>query len=291
MDNVNAGAVAVVTGASTGIGEATALRLARDGYRVVATMRRPEVSGLPDIASAESLHIDVAALDVDSDESVAGLFADVVERLGPVEVLVANAGVGGNGGPMESASLDVFRSTMETNFFGAIRCVKAVLVPMRERGAGTIVAVTSQAGRLAPPTMPAYVASKWALEGAMESLAGSVAPFGVRVAIIEPGCILTPIFSKAAEGEQPAVPAPYQPQIDAFLTGLFHDLARGDDPSVVADCIAEAITTDDPRLRYLVGQGAGRNIAVRASLTDEEYIGLNLLSADEQMAIQLAGEA
>jgi NAD(P)-dependent dehydrogenase (short-subunit alcohol dehydrogenase family) len=273
--------VAVVTGASTGIGAATALRLARDGYHVIATMRNPDASPLAESAAAESLSLDVARLDVDSDGSVSAAFGEVFERHGRVDLLVANAGVGGGGGPMETATIDDFRNTMETNFFGAIRCIKQVLPSMRERGSGTIVAVSSQAGRVAHAVMPAYAASKWALEGAMESLASSVAPFGIRVAVIEPGVILTPIFSK---GDGGAVPAPYQPALDALMGILMHDLARASDPSVVAECIADAATTENPKFRHLVGQGAARNVALRASLTDEEYIGLGLLPADEQVA-------
>lgn len=279
--------IAVVTGSSTGIGHATALRLARDGFHVIATMRNPDASDLGELAAAEGATLETAALDVDSDESVDALFADVLRRHGHVDALVANAGVGGGGGPVEMASLDHFRDTMETNFFGAIRCTKAVLPSMRERGTGTIVAMSSQAGRLAPSTMPAYVASKWALEGAMESLACSVAPFGIRVAIIEPGVILTPIFGKGDAGP----PSPYQDATDVFLKTLLHDLAQGSDPSVVADCVSHAITTDDPQLRYPVGQGAERNLRVRASMTDQAYVDLNRLPVAEQVDRLLDGEA
>jgi len=287
MSNIIIGGVAVVTGASTGIGEATALRLARDGHHVIAAMRRPADSGLVEIAKAESLRLETATLDVDADESVTSLFAEVFAELGRVDVLVANAGVGGGGGPMETATLDHFRSTMETNFFGALRCIHEVLPSMRERGSGVIVGVSSQAGRIAPPTMPAYVASKWALEGALESLAASVAPTGVRVAIIEPGVIMTPIFSK---GEMTDVPAVYEPAGNAFLSLVLHDLERASAPSVVADCISEAITTHSPKLRYLVGQGAERNVAFRAAMTDEEYLSFNTLSPDEQVARQLGSD-
>jgi NAD(P)-dependent dehydrogenase (short-subunit alcohol dehydrogenase family) len=273
--------VAVVTGASTGIGEATALRLARDGYRVVATMRTPDRSTLPEVASAEGIDLTTAALDVDSDESVDAAFSTVVEHYGRVDVLVANAGIGGGGGTFEEATLDDFRSTMETNLFGAMRCIKAVLPQMRERRSGTIVGMSSQAGRIAPPTMPAYAASKWALEGALESLAASVVAFGVRVAIVEPGTILTPIFGK---GEMRPGHADYQLARDVFMGMLMHDLERGSDPSVVADCVADAIATDDPKLRYLVGQGAERNVGLRDSLGDEAYLALQLLPAEEQIA-------
>ena len=170
---------------------------------------------------------------------------------------------------------------METNFFGVMRCIKAVLPQMRERGSGTVVGISSQAGRIAPATMPAYVASKWALEGALESLAAGVTTSGVRVAIIEPGTILTPIFTKA--DLQPGLDA-YEPVREVFMGMLMHDLERGSDPSVVAECIVAAISTDDPKLRYLVGQGADRNVGLRDSLGDDAYLALQLLPVDEQIA-------
>ncbi len=273
--------VAVVTGASTGIGEATALRLARDGYVVVATMRTPDRSSLTEAAASEGLELTTTALDVNSDHSVDAAFVDIFDRFGRVDVLVANAGVGGSGGTVEEAALDDFRTAMETNFYGALRCIQAVLPSMRERGSGSIIGMSSQAGRIAAPTMPAYVASKWALEGVLESLAASVVGAGVRVAIIEPGVILTPIFAKAEL--RPGLDA-YQPARDAFMGLLMHDLERGSDPSVVADCVADAITTDEPKLRYLVGQGADRNVGLRESLGDEAYLAIHLLPVDEQIA-------
>ena len=154
---------------------------------------------------------------------------------------------------------------------------------MREAQSGTVVITSSQAGRIAPAAMFAYVSSKWALEGAMESFAASVAPFGIRVAIIEPGTILTPIFSKGDLGP----PSAYQSSTDAVLGQIVHDLQRGSDPSVVADCVSEAISTDTPTLRYLVGQGAERNIRVR----DEEYVALHRLPVDDHIAILIDGEA
>ncbi len=286
MTNGTRRGIAVITGSSTGIGHATALRLARDGYHVIATMRRPDGSDLVDLAAAEGLALETAALDVTEEQSVEGLFGAVFERHGHVDVLVANAGVGGGGGALEMASLDDFRTAMETNFFGALRCIKAVVPSMRARESGTIVAMSSQAGRLAPPTMPAYVASKWALEGAMESFAGSVAPFGIRVAIIEPGTIVTPIFSKGDVGP----PSPYQASTDVFLHQLMHDLERGSEPALVADCVANAITTGDPQLRYLVGQGAERNLRVRTSMTDQEYVEVHRLAVEEQIRVLLDGE-
>jgi NAD(P)-dependent dehydrogenase (short-subunit alcohol dehydrogenase family) len=153
---------ALVTGCSTGIGFATAVALGRAGYDVVATMRRPERSPrLQELVTREELPVTILPLDVDSDDSVANAF----RTAGQIDVLVNNAGIGQNFN-IEDAPLDHFRETMETNYFGALRCIKAVLPGMRERRSGTIVNVTSVAGRIAAAGMGAYTASKHALEAA-----------------------------------------------------------------------------------------------------------------------------
>jgi len=174
---------ALVTGTSTGIGLATAVTLARAGHTVIATMRNPasgagEIQG---IAAQEGLALTVLPLDVDDDESVRACFA----RVGPVDVLVNNAGVGVHGS-VEELPIAEFKRAMETNFFGALRCIQAVVAGMRERRHGLIVNVTSVAGRLSNAPQAPYSASKWALEAASEALAQEVKPFGVRVAIVEP---------------------------------------------------------------------------------------------------------
>src|SRR5438105_27386 len=150
--------VSVITGCSTGIGYAAALRLAADGHDVIATMRNPDACDLAVVGKERGFDIDVRPLDVNDDAAVEELFADVIGVRGGVDILVNNAGLGGNGGVVEETGLDEFRRVMETNFFGAIRCTKAVLPSMRERESGCIVQVTSQAGQVAMPSMPAYCA-------------------------------------------------------------------------------------------------------------------------------------
>ncbi len=271
--------VAVVTGCSTGIGYATALRLAADGHHVVATMRDPSTTDLGEAASANGAAIEARALDVNDAAAVDELMAGLVDAHGGIDVLVNNAGLGGGGGVVEETSIDKFREIMETNYFGALRCIKAVLPSMRERAQGTIVNVTSQAGRLAYPGMAPYCASKWALEAASEALAIEVAPFGIRVAVIEPGAIMTAIWGKA---DLTPPTGPYKPARNRLAKAVMTDLAHASSADEVAACISEAITTDAPRLRWLVGQGADRNIANRRTWTDEEYIDLwNLADNDE----------
>ena len=279
--------VSVVTGSSTGIGRSAALRLARDGHTVVATMRTPDASDVVSAAAAEGLAIDARALDVTDGEAVERVFKGILADHGRVDVLVNNAGIGG-GPSIEDADIDQFVQTIETNYLGAIRCTKAVLPSMREQESGCIVAVSSQGGRFTAPLMTPYCASKFALEAAMEGLAVEVASRGIRVAIIEPGAIITPIWGKV---EPRAAEGPYAHLIRRLTSMVVHDVSRGSSADEVADCIAEAITTDKPRLRWLVGQGAERNVRNRRSWTDEEFIEIwNQPDDDGFMKAILAGD-
>lgn len=279
--------VTLVTGASTGIGYATALRLARDGHDVVATMRTPSTSDLEEVAEAEGLRITVRALDVTDDASVAAAFATTEAELGAVDVLVNNAGLGGSGGSVEETPLETYREIMETNFFGALRCMHAVLPGMRERGHGVIVNVTSQAGLLAMPAMSAYCASKWALEAASESLAIEVAPFGIRVAMIEPGMILTPIWGKV---DMTPPTGPYKRLRNRLGAVVLEEMASGSPPEEVAGCIAEAIASDGSRLRWLVGRGAERNVRNRRKRTDAGWVEVWNLADNDAFHAQLFEE-
>src|SRR5580658_4229897 len=180
----------VITGASRGIGFATAVELARAGHQVVASMRNPD--GSPELGeqvAREKLPILIETMDVDSDESVKQAFGRIMAR-GPVDVLVNNAGIE-RMGAVEETPLADFRTCMETNYFGPIRCIQAVVGSMRERGSGAIVNVTSVAGKISLSPFGPYTASKFALEALSEALAQELRAFGVRVAIVEPGIIDT----------------------------------------------------------------------------------------------------
>src|SRR5207249_1051659 len=174
----------LITGTSSGIGMATALAFGRAGHQVAATMRNPHrAPELARITTKEKLPITISAMDVDSDASVEEGIDRVVKQGGPVDVLVNNAGIERTGS-VEEVSLAEFRAVMETNYFGAIRCIHAVLPAMRKRRSGCIINVASVAGRIAnSPTAP-NTASKFALEALSESLAQEVKPFNVRVAIV-----------------------------------------------------------------------------------------------------------
>jgi len=184
-------------------------------------------------------------------------------------VLVNNAGFGVSG-PVEQVTLDHGRRIMETNFFGAVRMIQAVVPAMRERGNGVVVNVTSLAGRVAPPLGGFYSASKYALEGLSEALHYEVGHFGVRVRIIEPG-----IFSTAFQGKEYGfeITPPYD-ELEREWGAVREVLTGGEEPpgpEVVAGTIADAIESDEPRLRWPVGADAEMVLAVRSTSTDEEF--------------------
>jgi len=265
--------IALVTGTSTGIGFATSVRLARHGFRVFAGMRNLTKAGPLRVAAAEaSLPIEVIPLDVTSAPSV-GRAAETVAAYGPVDVLVNNAGIGG-ATPLELTPEDEHRRMFETNYFGAIRCIQAVLPAMRERRRGTIVNVTSVAGLIATPNQIAYSASKFALECAGEALAHEVRRFGIRVVNVEPGVVMTSIFENSAEATRYDKTSPYQPIMrrngKLFAAG-FRDPAPADD---VAETILAAITSDEYRLRWRVGKDARGLIEGRARISDEAWVAM-----------------
>jgi NAD(P)-dependent dehydrogenase (short-subunit alcohol dehydrogenase family) len=278
-------ALALVTGTSSGIGLATAVSLALAGHTVIATMRDLNRGAeLRQIVAKERLPVHLAALDVDDDASVNEAFAKVAAEHGPIEVLVNNAGVPG-GGPVEETTLDQFRQVMETNFFGGLRCIKAVIAGMRERRKGTIVNVTSVAGRIAMTPQASYAASKWALEAASECLAQEMRAFNVRVAIVEPGVIATPIFTKAPP---PAAhsPYPHRRRIRAMFAAA---LANPTPPSVVADVIRGIVDGDSWQLRYPAGPDAAPILSRRASKTDEQVI-LEAAESDDEFLARFKNE-
>ncbi len=273
--------IAVVTGTSSGIGLATTLRLARSGYQVFAGMRNPaKADDLREIVESEKLPVEIITLDVTSDRSVEEAFA-LVEAAGPVDVLVNNAGIGG-ATPLELTPDDEHRLIFDTNYFGAVRCIKALLPMMRERGLGTIVNVTSITGRYAVPNQIAYSASKWALECLGEALAGELKRFGVRVVNIEPGVIMTKIFENSEAATRYDKTSPYQPIMRRNGKFYLAGFQRGTSPEAVAETILESITTETYKLRWPVGEDAVSFAARRPGISDEDCVALNDDLSDEE---------
>lgn len=242
---------AVVTGANSGIGLATALRLARDGFEVWAGARSAEGLAAIDSAAAEagleSLHS--VQIDVTSDESVAAAFA-TIQADGPVDVLVNNAGITG-AGSVEETPLATYQAMFDTNVLGVVRCIQQVLPGMREVRSGRIVNISSSSAIQSPPLMAPYATTKMAVEGISESLQAEVAPYGIRVIAIQAGTILTPIWGK---NPPPPEDTPYPEARDFLLKVLSHQLMNSGVPAeTVADVIADAVAAEAPPLRHLVG--------------------------------------
>ena len=273
--------IAVVTGTSTGIGLATALHLAANGFRVFAGLRNlDKAKPLRDAAAERKLPVDVVQLDVTDAGSTAKAFAQAAAA-GPIEVLVNNAGIGG-ATPLELVPEDEHRAMFETNYFGAVRCIQHVLPGMRERRRGAIVNVTSIAGRIATANQIPYSASKWALECVGEALAAELKSFGVRVINVEPGVIMTSIFENSATATRYDKTSPYKQTMrrngKLFAAG-FREAAQ---PQQVADAILEAITSPDYKLRWPVGNDAVGLAAGRARISDEEFVALGGDLSDEE---------
>ena len=258
----------LVTGASKGIGMATALVLGRADHTVYATMRNPNRSPeLAQTAEKESLPIKVSIMDVDSDDSVKGAINTIQKENGPIDVLVNNAGID-RAGAIEDLDISDFRAVMETNYFGALRCIQAMLPQMRKRERGCIINITSLSGRIASAPMSSYAASKFALEALSEVLAQEVKRFNIRVAIVEPGVIDTAMPRKITE---PAAASLYPHK--RRMSGLFAAaLETPTSPLLVGQKILDIIESDNWQLRHPVGPDAEPSLQWRASMTDEQWV-------------------
>lgn len=263
--------VCVVTGTSSGIGRAAALHFARNGFRVAAAMRDPgKAAPLEEAAAAEGLPLRVQALDVTDAGSIAAAVAEIVETEGRVDVLVNNAGLS-NSSPAETYPEDEHRALFETNYWGPVRLTQAVLPGMRERGRGAIVNVSSILGRVAAVNQAAYCASKFAVEAFSESLALEVAPFGVRVAIVEPGVVATAIFTNTPVHYDRA--SPYRQAMRKGGRFYTATMGRATPPEEIAAVMLEAVTTPAPKLRWLHGLGS-ELVARRPDVSDEDYVAM-----------------
>lgn len=270
-------AIAFITGTSTGIGLATAVALGRAGHNVYAAMRDPQRSPeLRTIVKQETLPIVILPIDVDDDGSVKGAIDQILSERGKIDVLVNNAGIT-RIGSIEELPLREFRQTVETNFFGALRCIQAVLPHMRKQRSGCIINNTSLSGRIAISPQGPYAASKFALEAVSEVLAQEVKTFNIRVAIVEPGIIKTPIFDKLRNRPNDT-PYPQERRIRALYAA---SLAHAAPASAVGEQIRQIVESDSWQLRYPVGPDAGPFLAWRNAMADEEWIDFGAMQEDE----------
>lgn len=235
--------IALVTGASSGIGEATAKRLAAVGYKVYGTSRRA--------AKASQRSFELLPLDVTRDESVAATVKEVLRLEGRIDVLVNNAGFGVAPAGAEESSIEQGRSIFDTNFFGIVRMTRAVVPHMRRQGAGRIINISSVLGLLPAPYMALYAASKHAVEGYSESLDHELRTQGIRVLVIEPAYTKTQFEANLLEAD--AKLDEYR-EVRAALEKRIKELVMGgDEPDVVADTVLQAVNAPRPKLRYTAG--------------------------------------
>ncbi len=262
--------VAIVTGSSSGIGYETSLALARDGFYTFATVRNPKkAEKILQIAKKENLNIEIIELDVDDEKSISVTIEKIISKKQRIDVLVNNAGWG-LFGSVEDVSMKDFRAQFETNFFGIISIIQKVAPIMRKQGSGVIVNVSSVAGRIGFPGSPAYISSKFALEGLSESLRYELGQFGVKIIIIEPGVIKTNFFSSMKIAE-PKPDSPYKEITEKVIMGIKMMAELGTPPSEVATTILNAIKEENPRPRYIVGNDAQMFLEAKKTKTDTEF--------------------
>ena len=266
--------VALVTGSSSGIGFDTSLMLARAGFNTYASMRNLEKSkNITEIAKKEKLPLQVVQLDVNNDGSVKDAIVKIIKTDQRIDVLINNAGYG-LFGSVEDTSIEEIKAQFETNFFGVVRVTQQVLPLMRRQNSGTIVNVSSVGGRIGLPSLSAYHSTKFALEGLSESIAFELEPFGIRVVIIEPGVIRTNILNSSSSAKKALDPKSPYFSLSQNLNDNFKSMMESESsssPEEVAKVILQAVTSENPRLRYSVGDDAANLIHARENMPDKEF--------------------
>lgn len=272
--------VAVITGCSSGIGFETSLLLARNGFYTYATMRNPEESKkeILAVAKREKLFLQVIPLDVTDARSVKDAIKKIIKEQKRIDILVNNAGYLLLGS-LEELSITEVAEQFETNFFGVIRVTQAVLPIMRKQRQGTIVNISSIAGRMGFPVSSAYVSSKFALEGLSESISYELEPFGIKVILIEPGITKTNFGNNFKIGKRVArnyvrhssANSAYTKMTQNRIASFKPRFESGSPALEVADIILKSIMTNNPDLRYLVGNDALKIIDIREKIPNKDF--------------------
>jgi NAD(P)-dependent dehydrogenase (short-subunit alcohol dehydrogenase family) len=264
--------VAVVTGSSTGIGYETSLTLARNGFLTYATMRNLNKSeNMKMVATKENLPIRIKQLDVTDDITVTNAVQAISSEAGRIDVLVNNAGYGLNGA-FEDLAMDEIKAQYETNVFGLIRMTHAVLPIMRRQKSGTIVNISSGAGRFGFPSGSAYVSTKFAVEGLSESMSYELEPFGIKVAIVEPGVIRTNFADGLVVAKKSKDPSsPYSQLMQKAANGFEKMMKNASSPDLVANVVLKAVRNEKPSLRYLAGNDVEEWLGKRTMADEESY--------------------
>lgn len=262
--------VALVTGSSSGIGFETSLALARDGFHTFASMRDiSKGSKIREIAKKENLPIDVIELDVDSEKSIVAAIKKIMTDTGRIDVLVNNAGYG-QFGCTEDVPIEEFRKQFETNFFSIVRIIQEIAPIMRKQKSGIIVNMSSVAGRMGLPGSPAYISSKFALEGFTECIRYELGMFGIKTTLIEPGVVKTNFFNAMNVPESKTDPK-YKKLTDHIQMGLKMMAEMGTPPSQVAEVVLKAIHDKEILPRYIAGTDAAMFMEAKKMKTDLEF--------------------
>ena len=263
--------VALVTGCSSGIGLETAVALAREGHFTFATMRNlKKAETLEKIVKDENLPISILELDVDNKESMDNAIEKIMEQKGRIDTLVNNAGWG-MWGTVEDVSIDEFKEQFETNFFSIVRMIQKIAPIMRKQKSGSIVNVSSVAGRIGFPVSPAYISSKFALEGLSECLRFELSPFGINVITIEPGVIKTNFFDSMKMAKRSDSNSVYNDITSKVISGVKMMAEMGTEPKEVANAILKSINDKNPLPRYIVGNDAMMFLEAKKMKTDIEF--------------------
>ena len=263
--------VALVTGSSSGIGFETSLALAREGYHTYASMRDTKKGAkIQEIGKKENLSITVIPLDVDKPESIKDAINQIMAESKRIDVLVNNAGYGVFG-CLEDLTVDELKAQFDTNFFSVVRLIQEIAPIMRNQKTGAIVNISSVAGKIGFPGSPAYISSKFALEGLSECLRYELSPFGVNTIIIEPGVIKTNFFDSMKMPKNAKPDSPYKDITNKVVAGVKMMAEMGTPPKEVADVIIKALKEKNPLPRYPVGNDASMFLEAKKMKTDIEF--------------------
>jgi NADP-dependent 3-hydroxy acid dehydrogenase YdfG len=258
----------LITGASSGIGKASARRFQTEGWNVIATMRSPdqetELNALDRVL--------VTRLDVRDVPSIAAAVEAGLKRFGRIDALLNNAGYGAYG-PLEAAPLDKVRRQFDVNVIGMLAATQAVLPHFRRQCSGVIVNISSIGGKITFPLGTLYHGSKFAVEGLSEALHYELLPLGVRVKIIEPGMVQTDFAGRSFDFSNDATLSEYQPLVGAFMSALGPMAAQASPADAVAEVIYRATIDESDQLRYEAGLDAQHMLGARRASDDATFIG------------------
>lgn len=262
----------LVTGCSSGIGLATCHVLSRNNFMTYGTVRNlSKAKKIQDLINGENLSLKILRLDVNDNQSIKIAVKKILTDTGRIDVLINNAGYG-MFGPVEEITTQEVKKQFETNFFGTIRLIKAIVPIMRKQGNGTIVNISSMVGRFGVPLNSAYVSSKFAVEGLSESISFELEEFGIRVIVIEPGVVKSDFFHNVkVKGMN--LESPYHKLMERRVNFLDKAIKNSLTSSYdVADTILEALNSKDPKFRYVIGNDATNSLRMRNSLSDRKFM-------------------